>query len=692
MFTRRTHTSISTCPVRSKGLTPPPRESSPLRLRRWVAVTLPLLLSTCAPAVHGEEGVPTVQTNPDWEVVAASLFIALCLAALALRRWFLRKRSVLARVPRLQVGARWQRIARRVGQLPGWSLGACLAAVWAVLWAFLYHRVNPEWIASGVDWHDSYLCAYAFLFNDPPFYSFWRYPLYPGLAATLTSLSGMDLSISLQLISRVAMTGAAVPLYLVGRHLYGRLPAVLGVMLLLSLATYHHNAGTVTAYPMFTFAGAMAVAGAVAAVQGKVLPLAVSAIGTAMLFVLEPKGLAPGLTMLAIDLAIALLAPGAPLRRLGRLLLVPVPVVAAYLWMHALPVRPVSLEEQASSVLLYRPEGGGPQQWEGPSYVFGKFDDWLTIPRTLYTIRTATSRPEFQAERRRRRTNSINRFKSDYAGVSWRVPLLCALGLVLPLFRPGLPWRSRIVLGAQLACVAAYVGSAIPLAELDYQERYVVHAVVFLPLLAVGALAEVARFIFSGAAWDRWLRGAVLLGVVAFVMTWPGSAFRIGHPTNQFDPRRGGRQERDIYEWAKQTMRPGDILFDTTWMMTATLLAGQYPVARPPDSYPPGGAPNPSSHWRVTRPWPARADGVRYALVGLIPDQHLQLQGGGARGRLPPDQIPRSPENRLGARLMASSRWTRVFQTEDGFAVVLKDTGERPPPWWDIPPRLQPDH
>ncbi len=630
--------------------------------------------------------------DPSWEVWAGVFFGLLCLLAVAARWWLARSfPERLERFERLVV-SRWQDACRRWPTLSAWGLPAVLLAAWSVLWAVLYAMTNPDWVASGVDWHDSYLCAYAFLFDDPPFYSFWRYPLYPVMAATLTSLTGIDLSISLQVISRVAMAAVAIPLFVVGRALYGRCTATLGIVLLLSLATFHHNAGTVTAYPLFTLAGATAVAGAVVAVRGGFLSLALSATATAMLFVLEPKGLAPGLTMLAVDIAMAVLAPGRPRRRLARMVMVPVPVVAAYLWMHALPVRPVSLEEQASSVLVEPVKDGVARQWEGPSYVFGKFDDWLTIPRTIYTIRTATSRPEFQQERRRRRMNSLNRLTSDYAGVSWRVPLLCVLGLALPLLRRDVSWRERLATAARLGCVAAYVGSAIPLAEMDYQERYVLHAVVFLPLLAAGAAGEIPRWLLGTRPIDRWIRCGILAALVAFVMTWPGSAFRIGHPTNQFDPRRGGRQERDILEWARRTLEPGDVVFDTTWMMTGTLLAGKYPVARARDSYPPGGAPYRSSHWRVTRPWPGKADGGRYALVGLIPDQHLQLQGGGARGRLPPDQVPRTPENELGARLMASPRWVRVFESEDGFAVVLEDTGTTPPPWWDIPPRLRPGH
>ncbi len=617
--------------------------------------------------------------------MAAALFLASCIAASA-TRWWLHTRGPTALLSALE--ARLRSWKSRWHAPAAWVLPAVLLLLWGILWLVLYHRNNPDWVASGVDWHDSYLCAYAFLFNDPQFYSFWRYPLYPGLAATITTFTGLDLSISLQLISRIALPATAIPLYIIGRKLYGRCAATLGVAGLLSLATFHHNAGTVTAYPLFTLAGAMAVAGAVSAVRGGVIPLAVSAVATAMLFALEPKGLAPGLTMLAIGLAIAVFAPGGLLKRLGRLLIVPVPVVAAYLWMHALPVRPVSLEEQASSVLLYDPADTLGKQWTGPSYVFGKFDDWLTIPRTLYTIRRATSKPEFQPERRRRRMNSLNRFKSDYEGVTWHVLALCVAGVVLPLFRRRLSLRDRIMLAAQAACVAAYVGSAVPLAELDYQERYVVHAVVFLPLLATGAAGELARWFTGPSPAGRWMRCGVLAMLVGFVMTWPGSAFRLGHPTNQFDPRRGGRQERDLLTWANRTLKPGDIVFDTTWMMTGTLLAGKYPVARAQDSYPPGGAPSRTSHWRVTQPWPKRVSGDRYAIVGLIPDRHLQLQGGGARGHLPPDQVPRTPENPMAARLMASPRWVQVFSSEDGFALVLKDTGTAPPSWWDLPPQL----
>ena len=115
---------------------------------------------------------------------------------------------------------------------------------------------DPEWVSSGIDWHDSHLDAYSLLYGDPPLYCAWRYPLYPYMAATVSYWTGWDLGITTQLVSRIAAIATAVPLYIVGRTLFGRSAAIAGILLLTSLATFRMHTDAVTPYPLVMFLAA----------------------------------------------------------------------------------------------------------------------------------------------------------------------------------------------------------------------------------------------------------------------------------------------------------------------------------------------------------------------------------------------------------------------------------------------------
>ena len=60
-------------------------------------------------------------------------------------------------------------------------LGAA-GLVWILGWTAYHISGDPEWVSSGIDWHDSHLDAYSLLYGDPPLYCAWRYPLYPYMA------------------------------------------------------------------------------------------------------------------------------------------------------------------------------------------------------------------------------------------------------------------------------------------------------------------------------------------------------------------------------------------------------------------------------------------------------------------------------------------------------------------------------
>ncbi|MFH1466553.1 MAG: hypothetical protein ABIO70_19365 [Pseudomonadota bacterium] len=599
---------------------------------------------------------------------------------------------------------------------PRWVLPAALGLGWALTWITLHALRDPGWVPSGIDWQDSFLDAYAIRYDDPGYYSIWRYPLYPALGVAVARVTGLDLSVALQLVSRVFLIGMAVPLWALGTRLGGRAAAAAGIGMLFALPSVHMLSDAVTPYPMVALLAVSAAAFGVYAIDGLWWAFAGLGVCTAGIFASEPKGLALGLGMVAASLALALLAAGRGalegslgrragrwLGRLGaRLALLLLPTLLAYGWMHQQDFLPVTLEEQAINSLADPTAGDAEKRaiYEH-GYVFGHFEDVYTIERTLRTFQRSARNPALANQRAGWRRDSRQRIAVDFPGMTARLPLLALLGLAIPLIRrpPGGRRRWQVALG--LLPLGAVLASCVPVIS-NYQERYLVHGLVLLPILLALVVDAGLRLLLRGSGR---LEGPLRVGTLAFLVLavcFGPSPLALRHLAPRIVPvTMGGVMEVAARDWGEANMQEGDLLLDTSWLMTGLLLAGERPVARTNDSYPPGGAPSPADHWRITQPWPARFDGRFYALVVFIDPQDFSERAiaaslpPGAEGAPEHQQSPKDlarlePDSEPGRQIVANPSWEEVFRDRGARVRVYRWGGRGVPPGWRLPPAQNP--
>ena len=547
---------------------------------------------------------------------------------------------------------------------------------WAALSAARLSAAPSPWQASGVDWHDSYLCAYALLSGDLELYAPYRYPLMPGLGAALSALSGLRLDLALQLLSFAAQTSVVVPIFLLGRRRFGRLGGLLGALLLLGLRSYTYNLHAVTPYPLFGAAAAWAALGLDGALRGRGWGWLLGGIGVAGLFLGDVKGALPGAVGLAVLLgaAVCSLRRGGAWRPGGALLAAIVallPSVVGYRWMGGLPLQPTSLEAHSARVLVEGAPEAAPAD-APPGYVFGRLSGPLAPLETLRAVQAGLSAPDRAPLVARLRAASAARVRSEYPGLTPLSLGLAALGLLLPAgARVGRRWART----AQGAVLCAFFATAYGLVGLEYQERYLLHVLVFLPMLAVGGLGALAAGALRAARGPAaeplgWL---LKIGLAAFLLLWTGSPLSPKGASAMFDPSLGGGMEVRLRDWAEDHLQDDDLLLDTTWMMSGLLALGVGPIARAPGTYPSFALPFPATQWRVSRPRPGPG-GRRLALVGL--------RAGGGPGRGPGDRPGEAGEGELGAALLQDPDWRVIQRDPGGMWVVLEHTAAAAPPWW----------
>ena len=553
-------------------------------------------------------------------------------------------------------------------------------AAWTLGWIVFHSTTDPQWVSSGIDWHDSHLDAYSLLFGDPPLYCAWRYPFYPTVAATLSYWTGADLQYTTQFVSRLVAIATAVPLYVIGRALYGRSAAIAGIVLLTGLATFRMHTDAVTPYPMVMFLAVTCAAGLVTAARGGWRSWLIIGLGTAALLANDGKSLLISLGFIGLALPMALIIKGSPIIRVLRILVVIAPIVGSYQWMSSLPVKAFTLEEMAVAYLV--PGGRGASQAPRnlqTGYMWGHFDDALTIPRTLKTFYEAGQNPQLAEQNKRQLRTSLQRLSLDYPGFSWRIPAFLSIAFLLPLVRR----RGHFQTLLQLAAVGAVIISCWPSIKSDYQERYVVHGIVLLPLLLTGGLSGLARCIVGSKTQLRALfRGGGLVLCAVILMIWPSNPVSLAQLSERLDPvAMGGAQEHEVAEWGRENLSQGDLLLDTSWMMQALLLSGTHTVARSTNAYPPGGAAWPAGSWRFTRPWPEErpATGQYFALVNYLAMAPNTFDA----THVPIEELITGPDTDMGKQIAAQPEvWTEVFRTSDTIVRIYRYEGDGAPPRW----------
>jgi hypothetical protein len=645
-------------------------------------------------------------TGPRPWAIGAGL---LSLTALIARHWeeqaFF---GVLAIMLGTSAGARWiedrhpevaGRALARCRAIPAWRwLGGGLG-LWAAGWAIYHLSQDPQWVPSGIDWHDSYLDAYALKHGDHPLYCAWRYPLYPALGVWLGQLTGLDLSHALQLTSRLLAVGLAVPLFIIGRALYGRAAAVAGILALLTLATYRMHTDAVTPYPLVMLLAASGAAGLVCASRGRLWSWLAVGITSGALLATDGKSLLLALGFVGMGLPMALLLPwgDAPPRwvrpipgkiglRLARVALLLIPIALSHQWMGSLPVKAFTLEEMAVAYLI--PGGRGAP--DAPNnikqgYMWGHLRSPMDIPRTLQTFHEAGQNPRMAEQNARQLRTSLQRMRMDYPGFSWRAPVVLGLCLLLPLARRRQTWPERLRTLLQIGAVGVVLLSCWPSIKSDYQERYVVHGAVLLPLLLMGGLSALARLlVYRDRPTMQPASGAAVLGSMAFLLLWTGNPISMGHLEDRLDPvAMGGLQEYEVGQWGRANLQEGDILLDSSWMMQGLLLSGEHTVARAANTYPPGGAPWPAQSWRFTRPWPDGRAPIERRYLALV--NYLAMAPDTVHtDNVPIEELITGPDSPAGKKIAANSRWEEVYRTTDTIVRIYEWQGKTAPPGWQL--------
>ena len=551
---------------------------------------------------------------------------------------------------------------------------------WLIGWIAFHMSGDPEWVSSGIDWHDSHLDAYSLLYGDPPLYCAWRYPLYPYMAATVSYWTGWDLGITTQLVSRIAAIATAVPLYIVGRTLFGRSAAIAGILLLTSLATFRMHTDAVTPYPLVMFLAATGAACITLMGKGRWWVWLAAGITTGALLANDGKSLLISLGFAGLALPLALIVTGRLHMRVLRILVFLAPIGLSYQWMGNLPVKAFTLEEMAVAYLV--PGGRGAAQAPRnlqTGYMWGHFEDAATIPRTLLTFYEAGRNPELAEQNARQLGTSLQRLRLDYPGFSIRVPIALGLVLLLPLARR----RDRFSAALAIAGAGVVLASCWPSIKSDYQERYVVHGAAFLPLLWMGGVGMAAKLIIGDETPTRqWIRRLSVLGIALGMMLWPTNPVGLVQLEQRLDPvAMGGGQEHEVAEWGREHMQSGDLLLDTSWMMQALLLSGTHTVARAPNAYPPGGAAWPAGAWRFTRPWPEErtSSGRYYALVNYLAMAPNTFDATHA----PIEDLITGPDTDMGKAVANNpDAWEEVFRTSDTIVRIYRYRGSGAPPRW----------
>lgn len=624
-----------------------------------------------------------------WEVMALWLSISILCCGAALARWLEEHQP------------QWRdQLLRQIDRLTERRWLGLAAGTWVLGWAVFHGTTDPNWVASGIDWHDSHLDAYSLLNGDPPLYCAWRYPLYPMLAATVSHWSGWDLQITTQLVSRLLAVATAVPLYMIGRRLFGRGPGIAGVLLLLGLATYRMHTDAVTPYPLVMFLAVAGAATLIEATRGGWLPWLLTGTITACLLANDGKSLLIALGFTGMACVLALIVPwrwrpgeasgtapkifrglpGGAALRTARLVLLVAPIALSYQWMGNLPVKAFTLEEMAVAYLL--PGGRGANQAPRnlqQGYMWGHFDDAWTIPRTLHTFWEAGQNPEMAKQNARQLRTSLQRLRLDYPGFTTRIPVVLGLCLLLPLVRR----RGRLQTLFQVGAVGVVLLSCWPSIKSDYQERYVVHGAVLLPLLWMGGVGMLAHMIVgSRTRIRRTVRGGSVLVTAIGLLIWPANPVGFAQLGDRLDPvAMGGLQEHEVAEWGREQLQQGDLLLDTSWMMQALLLSGQHTIARGTNAYPPGGAAWPAGSWRFTRPWPEEREssGRYFALVNYLAMAPNTFDA----SHVPIEELITEPDTDMGKQIAADqTRWTEVFRTSDTIVRVYQWNSPGAPPRW----------
>ncbi len=574
-----------------------------------------------------------------------------------------------------------ERIARLTGQTSvRVAVGAC-ALVWGVGGLVALYVSDPDWVAAGIDWHDAYLAAYGLAWKEPTFYAASRYPLYPAAGAWVHSITGLPIDVALQVVTRAVMITLPIPLWIVGRRLFGRGAAFVGSAGLLLVPTFHHHLDAATCYPLYISATAWCVAGLALAVEGRLVGFGLYGVALGVALATEVKALFLGLATLPVAALFVLVVPVSSgsralrwvvvrgtLVRLARTALMLAPLVGSYRWMESLSVIPQSLESLAVKTL--RPDGDRGDRGMTGGYVWGGWSGWDQVPRTVTTLLDgAATRSTTEAERARRVGNTLALVRADYPGSTPRLLWLAGAALLLaPLAtRRSDGWRPRLERAGIALALVAVASTVLPALAMDYQDRYVAHAVIFTPLLVAGAGDLLLRGLFVGSDGARAVtRVSVLAAGMAIAIGWSGfplSSERVRLRAGAVG--RGGLAEQGVREWAATTLKPGDALLDTSWLMDSLLVAGAHTVLREEPAYPPPGAPCQGDGFRVTRPG-LPITGTIYALV---PQEDYT----------PPGRL------RWGSKAIAAdSSWVPVSRIQSAMATVYRYTGPGVPPGWNL--------
>jgi hypothetical protein len=313
--------------------------------------------------------------------------------------------------------------------------------------------------------------------------------------------------------------------------------------------------------------------------------------------------------------------------------------------------------------------------------MWGHFDDAFTIPRTLQTFYEAGKNPLMAEQNTRQFRTSLQRLRLDYPGFTRRTPYFLTLCFLIPLARR----RGRLQALFQLGAIGVVLASCWPSIKSDYQERYLVHGAVLLPLLMMGGVGTLAKILIGSQTRMRQLaRGAGVITVAFALLLWPANPVGFAQLKDRLNPvAMGGAQEHEVGEWGREHLQSGDLLLDTSWMMQALVLSGTHTVARATNAYPPGGSAWPAGSWRFTRPWPEEreASGRYFVLVNYLAMAPNTFDA----EHVPIEDLITEPDTPLGKKIASDqTNWTEVFRTSDTIVRVYEWTASGAPPGWQF--------
>jgi hypothetical protein len=245
--------------------------------------------------------------------------------------------------------------------------------------------------------------------------------------------------------------------------------------------------------------------------------------------------------------------------------------------------------------------------------------------------------------------------------------------------------RGRLQTVLQLGAVGVVLASCWPSIKSDYQERYVVHGTVFLPILMMGGVGALAHLLVGSKTRIRTLaRGGGVITAAILLLIWPANPVGFAQLKERLNPvAMGGAQEHEVGEWGRENLQTGDLLLDTSWMMQGLLLSGEHTVARSTNSYPPGGSAWPAGSWRFTRPWPEErpSSGRYFVLVNYLAMAPNTFDA----EHVPIEDLITEPDSPLGKKIAADqTHWKEVFRTSDTIVRVYQWTASSPPAGWQL--------